>query len=153
MGPLVRMSQSSKKINNIEPERIDIISLLDVRDKFGGSLKRYLNENDISDVLILFTADIDITDHGSENFFVVMAVTSNFDMPEMIEPFAKSLANVDQKFLFSWVPVHLFGTEDFSIFIEKSKFGEFLVNSLFGEIIREANIEEAVVYLSHNIIN
>ena len=80
-----------------------------------------------------------------------MAVTTNFDGPEMIEPFARSLTNDNQKFLFSWVPAHLFGTEDFSIFIEFSEFGEFLVNGLIGEIIREANIEDAVVYLSKKL--
>ena len=47
-----------------------------------------------------------------------MAITTNFLLPEMIEPFTRSLANENQKFLFSWVPAHLFGTEEFSIFIE-----------------------------------
>ena len=123
-----------KENHIIEPESIDIVSLLELRNKFSGSLKRYLDENEISDVLILFSAEIDITDHGTVNFFVVMAVTTNFDAPEMIEPFARSLTNNNQKFLFSWVPAHLFGSEDFSIFIEFSEFGEFLVNGLIGEI-------------------
>ncbi len=80
-----------------------------------------------------------------------MAITTNFLLPEMIEPFTRSLANENQKFVFSWVPAHLFGTEEFSIFIEYSEFGEFLVNGLVGEIIREANVEDAVAYLSDKI--
>ena len=145
------MSQPSKNKYIIEPDRIEIVSLSDLRNKFSGSLKRYLCQNEISDVLILFSVKIDVADQGEKSFFVVMAVTTNFAMPEMIEPFASSLANDNQNFLFSWVPVHLFGTENFSIFIEFSEFGEFLVNGLIGEIIREANIEEAVVYLSKKI--
>lgn len=147
---IIKHVTTIREIYIIEPESIDIVSLLDLRYKFSGSLKRYLDEKEISDVLILFSAEIDITDYGIVNFFVAMAVTTNFDAPEMIEPFARSLTNDNQKFLFSWVPAHLFGTEYFSIFIEFSEFGEFLVNGLIGEIIREANIEEAVVYLSKN---
>ena len=36
-------------------------------------------------------------------------------------------------------------------FIEYSEFGEFLVNGLVGEIIREANVEDAVAHLSDKI--
>ena len=145
------MTRLSKDKNIKEPESIDIISLLELRNKFCGSLKRYLNENKIEDVIILFSAEIDVTNCGIKNFFVAMAVTTNFSLPEMIEPFARSLASDDQHFLFSWVPAHLFGTEKFSIFVEFSEFGEFLVNGLLGEIIREADVEEAVVYLSNNV--
>jgi hypothetical protein len=70
-------------------------------------------------------------------------------MPEMIEPFARSLADENQTLLFSWVPAHLFGSDEFSIYIESSEFGELLVNGIVGEIIREANIEEAVEYLAN----
>ena len=48
------------------------------------------------------------------------------------------------------MPAHLFGTEIFN-FIEYSEFGEFLVNGLVGEIIREANVEDAVAFLSDKI--
>jgi hypothetical protein len=90
-----------------------------------------------------------VKDHGKICFFSVMAVTTNFIMPEMIEPFVRSLANENQELLFSWVPAHLFGSDEFSIYIEPSEFGELLVNGIVGEIIREANIEEAVEYLAN----
>ena len=147
MYKLLKMSQSSKNKYTREPDRIDIVSLSDLRNKFSGSLKCYLCENEISDVLIIFSAKIDVAKQGEKHFFVAMAVTTNFALPEMIEPFANALANENQNFLFSWVPAHLFGTEKFSIYIEFSEFGESLVNGLFGEIIREANVEEAVNYL------
>jgi hypothetical protein len=106
-------------------------------------------QSKLSDVIILFPADIDVKDHGRTRFFAVMAVTINFQMPEMIEPFARSLADENQNLLFSWVPAHLFGSDKFSIHIESSEFGELLVNGIVGEIIREANIEEAVEYLAN----
>ena len=143
------MSQSSKNKYSEDFERVDVVSLADLRDKFGGSLKGYLQKNKLSDVIILFPADIDVKDHGKTKFFAVMAVTTNFSLPEMIEPFARSLAEKNQKFLFSWVPAQLFGTNDFSVHIESSEFGELLVNGIVGEIIREANIEEAVEYLAN----
>ena len=99
----------------------------------------------------IFSADINVKNQDKANFFVSIAITTNFLLPEMIEPFTRSLANKNQKFLFSWVPAHLFGTEEFSIFIEYSEFGEFLVNGLVGEIIREANVEDAVAFLSDKI--
>lgn len=143
MAPLSRY----KKTNDFD--RVDAVSLADLRNKFGGSLKQYLTQNKLSDVIILFPADIDVKDHGKICFFSVMAVTTNFIMPEMIEPFARSLANENQELLFSWVPAHLFGSDEFSIYIEPSEFGELLVNGIVGEIIREANIEEAVEYLAN----
>ena len=145
------MSLLSKSKNIKAPESIDIVNLLDLRNNFGGSLRRYLEENEIIDVIIIFFADIKVKNQGATNFFVSMAITTNFLLPEMIEPFTRSLANENQKFLFSWVPAHLFGTEEFSIFIEYSEFGEFLVNGLVGEIIREANVEDAVAFLSDKI--
>ena len=135
-----------RKFNDFD--RVDAISLSDIREKFRGSLKSYLSENNLSDVIILFPADIDVKDHGRIRFFAVMAVTTNFSMPELIEPFARSFADENQEPLFSWVPAHLFGSDEFSIHIEPCEFGELLVNGIFGEIIREANIEEAVEYLA-----
>ena len=145
------MSLLSKNKNINPPESIDIINLSDIRNDFGGSLRRYLEDNKITDVIIIFSADITVKNQDKANFFVSMAITKNFLLPEMIEPFTRSLANENQKFLFSWVPAHLFGTEEFSIFIEYSEFGEFLVNGLIGEIIREANVEDAVAFLSDKI--
>ena len=145
------MSLLSKNKNINPPESIDIVNLSDIRNDFGGSLRRYLEDNKITDVIIIFSADINVKNQDKANFFVSMAITTNFLLPEMIEPFTRSLANEHQKFLFSWVPAHLFGTEEFSIFIENSEFGEFLVNGLVGEIIREANVEDAVAFLSDKI--
>ena len=141
------MFQLSKDTKFKNSDSVDAVSLFDIRNKFGGSLKQYLTQNKLSDVIILFPADIDVKDHGRTRFFAVMAVTTNFSVPEMIEPFARSLASKNHKPLFSWVPAHLFGSNDFSIYIEPSEFGELLVNGIVGEIIREANIEEAVKYL------
>ena len=138
-----------KKIQDFDG--VDAVSLSFLREKFGGSLKKYLMQNRLSDVIILFPADIDVKDHGRIRFFAVMAVTTNFSMPEMIEPFAESLADKAQRLLFSWVPAHLFGSDQFSVYIEASEFGELLVNGIIGEIIREANIEEAVEYLANKI--
>ena len=145
------MSLLSKNKNINPPESIDIVNLSDIRNDFGGSLRRYLEDNKITDVIIIFSADINVKNQDKANFFVAMAITTNFLLPEMIEPFTRSLANENQKFLFSWVPAHLFGTEEFSIFIEYSEFGEFLVNGLIGEVIREANVEDAVAFLSDKI--
>ena len=145
------MSLLSKSKNINAPESIDIVNLSDIRNDFGGSLRKYLEDNEITDIIIIFSADINVKNQDKANFFVSMAITTNFLLPEMIEPFTRSLANENQKFVFSWVPAHLFGTEEFSIFIEYSEFGEFLVNGLVGEIIREANVEDAVAYLSDKI--
>ena len=138
-----------RKFNDFD--RVDAISLSDIREKFRGSLKSYLSENNLSDVIILFPADIDVKDHGRISFFAVMAVTTNFSMPELIEPFARSFADENQEPLFSWVPAHLFGSDEFSIYVKTCQFGELLVNGIVGEIIREANIEEAVEYLADKI--
>ena len=145
------MFQLSKDTKFKNSDSVDAVSLFDIRNKFGGSLKQYLTQNKLSDVIILFPADIDVKDHGRIRFFAVMAVTTNFSMPELIEPFARSFADENQEPLFSWVPAHLFGSDEFSIHIEPCEFGELLVNGIFGEIIREANIEEAVEYLADKI--
>ena len=112
------MPQTYKDWNFNDFERVDSVSLFDIRDKFRCSLKYYLTENNLSDVIILFPAEIDVKNHGRIPFFAVMAVTTNFLIPELIEPFARSFADENQKSLFSWVPAHLYGSDEFSIHIE-----------------------------------
>ncbi|MBT5574892.1 MAG: hypothetical protein HOI17_03505 [Alphaproteobacteria bacterium] len=143
------MAQLPKNRPLKDADSINVISLADIRDKYDGSLAAYLKQNDLADVIIILPAEIEVEEQGKMHFFAVMAVTVNFIMPEMLEPFAKSLAAENQQVLFSWVPAHLFGSDDFYIHIENSEYGENLVNGLVGEIVREANIEDAVAFLAN----
>ena len=81
------MSLLSKSKNINAPESIDIVNLSDIRNDFGGSLRRYLEDNDITDIIIIFSADINVKNQDGANFLVSMAITTNFSLPEMIEPF------------------------------------------------------------------
>ncbi len=48
------MSLLSKSKNINDPESIDIVNLSDIRNDFGGSLRRYLEDNEITDIIIIF---------------------------------------------------------------------------------------------------
>ena len=70
-----------KKKNINPPESIDIVNLSDIRDDFGGSLRRYLEDNEIRDVIIIFSADINVKNQDKAKFFVSMAITTLFYCP------------------------------------------------------------------------
>jgi hypothetical protein len=50
--------------------------------------------------------------------------------------------------LFAWVPVHLFGSDDFGVMIDEIGVGENLQNGLVGEIIEKADVEAAVTMMA-----
>ena len=62
------MSLLSKNKNINPPESINIVNLSDIRNDFGGSLRRYLEYNKITDVIIIFSADINVKNQDKANF-------------------------------------------------------------------------------------
>lgn len=123
---------------------ISIISLGELRDEFGGKLLNYCRQEKVDDVIIQFSAEIDVADKGAQLFEVMVGVTWNYLMAEPVASLAEQLADTDAVHLFAWVPAHLFGDDSFSVHVSEHELGENLAHGLIGEVIREASIEDAV---------
>ena len=123
---------------------ISVISLGELRDDFKGKLLTYCRAEKADDVLIQFSAEIDVSGEGLRLFEVMVGVTWNYRMAEPVAALAEQLANPDAVQLFAWVPAHLFGDDSFSVHISDHELGENLAHGLIGEVIREAGIEDAV---------
>ena len=117
-----------------EQAEIAIIDLNNLIESYEGQLGRYL-------------AEVEVAQKGHQRYMAVVAVTHNYRMAEPLADIAEQLVPEDADGLFAWVPAHLFGSDDFSVYISEHKLGENLANGLIGEIVREAAIEEALIGL------
>ena len=125
-------------------QSISVISLSELRDEYDGQLLKYCQAEMADDVLIQFSAEIDVAGQGTNLFEVMVAVTWHYQMAEPVAALAEQLGNDKAVPLFAWVPAHLFGTDSFSVHISEHDLGENLAHGLIGEVIREAGIEDAV---------
>lgn len=123
---------------------ISVITLGELREEYNGKLLSYCQQEKADDVLIQFSAEIDVSGQGARLYEVMVGVTWNYLMAEPVASLAEQLANPDAEQLFAWVPAHLFGDDAFSVHVSEHELGENLAHGLIGEVIREANIEDAV---------
>ena len=130
-----------------EQAEIAIIDLNNLIESYEGQLGRYMAETGAKDVLIQMLAEVEVAQKGHQRYMAVVAVTHNYRMAEPLADIAEQLVPEDADGLFAWVPAHLFGSDDFSVYISEHKLGENLANGLIGEIVREAAIEEALIGL------
>ena len=125
-------------------QSISVITLSELRDEYKGQLLTYCQAEQADDVLIQFSAEIEVAGEGTNLFEVMVAVTWHYQMAEPVAALAEQLRNDKAIPLFAWVPAHLFGTDSFSVHISEHELGENLAYGLIGEVIREAGIEDAV---------
>jgi len=123
---------------------ISVISLGELRDDYKGKLLTYCRDEKAEDVLIQFSAEVDVKGEGTNLFEVMVGVTWNYRMAEPVAALAEQLRNDDAVPLFFFFPAHLFGSDEFSVHISEHDLGENLAHGLIGEVIREAGIEDAV---------
>lgn len=116
-------------------------------DKHQGKLSTYMSTANSHDVAVTMPVTIDVAKKKNQKFFVVVAVTMNFETAEAVNDEAMRQCPKGHQCLFAWVPAHLFGSDDFGIFIDELGIGENLQNGLVGEVINAAAIEEAVIGL------
>lgn len=130
-----------------EQAEIAIIDLNSLIADYDGQLGRYMAETGHKDVLIQMLAEVDVAKKGQQRYLAAVAVTHSYRMAEPLADIAEQLVPEDAEGLFAWVPAHLFGSDDFSVYISEHALGENLANGLIGEIVREAAIEEALMSL------
>ena len=96
------------------------------------------------DTVVTMQVDMEVAGKGGRRFFVVVAVTWNFDSAEPLQDAAAEECPKGHECLFAWVPAHLYGQPDFGIYIDDIGVGDVLQNGLVAEVIEKARIEEAV---------
>lgn len=123
---------------------VTIIELGALQEEWDGQLGRMMRETGAEDVLIRLVADIEVAGQAARPYAALVAVSRNYQMAEPLGDIAAQLAEEGRPQVFAWVPAHLYGSEDFSIYIAEHELGENLANGLIGEIVRRAAIEEAL---------
>jgi hypothetical protein len=123
---------------------VTIIDLGDLQEEWDGQLGRMMQETGAEDVLIRLAADIEVAGQAARPYAALVAVSRNYQMAEPLADIAEQLAEEGREQVFAWVPAHLYGSADFSIYIAEHELGENLANGLIGEIVRRAAIEEAL---------
>ena len=123
---------------------INLIALAELRDEYGSSLAAFFAKEQTEDVLIQFAVEVDVSGKGNQLYEVMLGVTYNYLMAEPVANVAEQLADPAAIPLFAWVPAHLFGTDEFSVYVSEHELGENLAHGLIGEVIREAQIEQTL---------
>ena len=113
---------------------------------YGGEIGAYIRGTGSRDNVVTMPVEMEVAGKGGRMFFVAVAVTWNFDSAEPLQDAAAEECPQGHECLFAWVPAHLFGKEDFGIYINDIGVGDNLQNGLVAEIIGKAKIEEAVSY-------
>jgi hypothetical protein len=111
---------------------------------YGGEIGAYIRGTGSRDNVVTMPVEMEVAGTGGRMFFVAVAVTWNFDSAEPLQDAAAEECPKGHECLFAWVPAHLFGKEDFGIYINDIGVGDNLQNGLVAEIIEKAKIEEAV---------
>lgn len=119
-----------------------------IRADYQGKLARYMAGNNTADVVVTMPLEIDVAKSGKQKFFVAVAVTTHFDETESLADEVARMAPKKYSPIFAWVPAHLYGSDEFGIFIDAAPIGENLKNGMIAEVIEAATIEEAVAALS-----
>lgn len=141
-----KSSQKSAKTGSAGPAHFVPLSV--IIDDYKGKLAAYMKQHETSDVVVTMPVEIEVAKQGLQKFFVAVAVTKFFDAAEGLSDEVTRMAPKQHRPLFAWVPAHLYGRNDFSIFIDDAPVGENLKNGLVGEIITAASVEDAVVALA-----
>ena len=119
-----------------------------ILDRYKGKLAHYMETEQSVDVVVTMPVEMSVANQGDRKFFVAVAVTKNFTEPEALSDEATRQCPNDHQCLFAWVPAHLFGQDNFAIFIDELGIGENLQNGMVNEVISAAAIEDAVTEMA-----
>ena len=126
------------------PASAHFVPLTAILADYGGEIGAYIRGTGSRDNVVTMPVEMEVAGKGGRRFFVAVAVTWNFDSAEPLQDAAAEECPKGHECLFAWVPAHLFGKEDFGIYINDIGVGDNLQNGLVAEIIGKAKIEEAV---------
>ena len=129
---------------DIPPAAAHFVPLTAILADYGGEIGAYIRGTGSRDNVVTMPVEMEVAGKGGRMFFVAVAVTWNFDSAEPLQDAAAEECPKGHECLFAWVPAHLFGKEDFGIYINDIGVGDNLQNGLVAEIIGKAKIEEAV---------
>ena len=124
------------------------VPLADILQSYDGAVHHYMRKNDAPNVVVTMPISVEVADKGVQKFLVAVAVTMQFDSPEPLSDEARRQTSKEYQTVFAWIPVNLYDTTKFGIYIDDIAIGENLKNGLVGEVIEKASIEAAVIALS-----
>lgn len=137
---------SLEKKLSIKDTKIDchFVTIGEIVEEYDGQLALFMKRHKTKNIVITMQVDMVVGKAPSKTYGAAVAVTYDLSDPEEVMSQLKPIFTKKVPFAFGWVPAHLYGSEEFGIFIEAGELGEKLANGMVDEIISAANIETAV---------
>ena len=137
---------SLEKKLSIKDTKIDchFVTIGEIVEEYDGQLVLFMKRQKTKNIVITMQVDMVVGKAPSKTYGAAVAVTHDLSDPEEVMSQLKPIFTKKVPFAFGWVPAHLYGSEEFGIFIEAGELGEKLANGMVDEIISAANIETAV---------
>jgi hypothetical protein len=132
----------------LQDESAHLVPLPAIMSDYKGRLAGYVDATGARNVVITMDVEIDVAGRKRSRFYVALGVTIDFETPEALVDEVMRECPSGHEVLFAWVPVHLFGSDDFGVMIDEIGVGENLQNGLVGEIIEKADVEAAVTMMA-----
>ena len=137
---------SLEKTLSIKDTKIDchFVTIGEIVEDYDSQLALFMKRHETKNVVITMQVDMVVGSEASKTYGAAVAVSYDLNDPEEIMSQLKPIFTKKVPFAFGWVPAHLYGSDDFGIFIEAGNLGEKLANGMVDEIIHAAHIEAAV---------
>ena len=137
---------SLEKKLSIKDTKIDchFVTIGEIVEEYDGQLALFMKRQKTKNVVITMQVDMVVGSAPSKTYGAAVAVTYELSDPEEVMSQLKPIFTKKVPFAFGWVPAHLYGSDEFGIFIEAGELGEKLANGMVDEIISAAHIEAAV---------
>ena len=137
---------SLEKKLSVKDTKVDYhyVTIGEIVEEYDSQLAIFMKHHKTKNVVITMQVDMVVGNAPSKTYGAAVAVSHGLDDPEEVMVQLKPVFTKKAPFAFGWIPAHLYGSDDFGIFIEPGQLGEKLANGMVDEIIAAAHIEEAV---------
>ena len=137
---------SLEKTLSIKDTKIDchFVTIGEIVEDYEGQVALFMKRHKTKNIVITMQVDMVVGKEASKTYGAAVAVTYDLENPDEVISQLKPIFTNKVPFAFGWVPAHLYGSDDFGIFIKAGNLGEKLANGMVDEIIHAANIEAAV---------
>ena len=137
---------SLEKTLSIKDTKIDchFVTIGEIVEDYDGRIALFMKRHKTKNIVITMQVDMVVGNEASKTYGAAVAVTYDLENPDEVISQLKPIFTNKVPFAFGWVPAHLYGSDDFGIFIEAGNLGEKLANGMVDEIVHAANIEAAV---------
>ena len=121
-----------------------IITVAEMRADHRGNLSDYMADTGAKKIIITMEVKVTVGGGNPKTYGAALGVSYDYDNADELLTMTQQLFKKHVPYAFGWVPAHLYGTDEFGIFIEQGQLGDKLANGLIDDIIQTIQVEAAV---------